>query len=51
MVGKLMEVLIPFFLQLALGFAVLIWVVGNDEKDVKEAEEMKKKYNNKHTRE
>ena len=47
MIGKLFEVLIPFFLQLALGFAVLMWVAGNDEKD----EERRKRYNNKRTRE
>ena len=51
MIGKLFEVLIPFFLQLALGFAVLMWVVGNDEKNAKEADEIRKRYNNKHTRE
>ena len=32
MIGKLFEVLIPFFLQLALGFAVLGWIVNEDEK-------------------
>ena len=47
MIGKLFEVMIPFFLQLALGFAVLMWVAGNDEKD----EERRKRYNNKRTRE
>ena len=47
MIGKLFEVLIPFFLQLALGFAVLGWIVNEDEKK----EERGKRYNNKHTRE
>ena len=51
MIGKLFEVLIPFFLQLALGFAILMWVVGNDEKNAKEADEIRKRYNNKRTRE
>ena len=39
------------FLQLALGFAVFGWISGNDEKNAKEAAEMKKRYNNKRTRE
>ncbi len=47
MIGKLFEVLIPFFLQLALGFAVLGWIVNEDEKK----EERRKRYNNKRTRE
>ena len=47
MIGKLFEVLIPFFLQLALGFAILGWIVNEDEKK----EERRKRYNNKHTRE
>lgn len=51
MIGKILEVLIPFFLQLALGFAVLMWVAGNEEKNAKAAAEMRKRYNNKHTRE
>ena len=51
MIGKLLEVLIPFFLQLALGLAVLGWIVSNDEKNAKEAEEIRKRYNNKRTRE
>ena len=47
MIGKLFEVLIPFFLQLALGFAVLGWIVNEDEKK----EERRKRYNNKRIRE
>ena len=49
MIGKLFEVLIPFFLQLALGFAVLCWIVNEDEKSAKEADEINKRYNNKRT--
>ena len=49
MIGKLFEVLIPFFLQLALGFAVLGWIVNEDEKSAKEADEINKRYNNKRT--
>ena len=45
MIGKLFEVLIPFFLQLALGFAVLCWIVNEDEKSAKEADEINKRYN------
>ena len=51
MIGKLMEALIPFFLQLALGFAVLGWIINEDEKNAKEADEINKRYNNKRTRE
>ena len=51
MIGKLFEVLIPFFLQLALGFAVLGWIVNEDEKNAKEADEINKRYNNKRARE
>lgn len=43
MVGKLLEVLIPFFLQLALGLVVLGWIVGNEEKN----KEIWRKYNKK----
>ena len=50
MIGKLFEVLRPFFLQLALGFAVLGWIINEDEKN-EEADEIRKRYNNKHTRE
>ena len=49
MIGKLMEALIPFFLQLALGFAVLGWIINEDEKNAKEADEINKRYNNKRT--
>lgn len=51
MIEKLLEVLVPFFLQLAVGMAVLMWVAGNDEKNAKKSAEMKKRYNNKGTRE
>ena len=51
MIGKLFEVLIPFFLQLALGFAVFGWIVNEDEKNAKGADEIRKRYNNKRTRE
>lgn len=50
MIGKLLEVLIPFFLQLAVGVAVLGWIFSNDEKNAKKAAERRKKYNNKLTR-
>ena len=43
MVGKLLEVLIPFFLQLALGLAVLGWIVSNEGKN----REIWRKYNKK----
>ena len=52
MIGKILEVLIPpFFLQLALGFAVFGWIINEDEKNAKEADEIRKRYNNKRTRE
>lgn len=43
MVGKLLEVLIPFFLQLAVGLPVLGWIVSNEEKN----KDIWRKYNKK----
>lgn len=43
MIGKLLEVLIPFFLQLAVGLAVLGLIVSNEEKN----KEIWRKYNKK----
>ena len=40
MIAKLLEVFVPFFLQIVLGLAVLGWIVSNEEKN----KDMWKKY-------
>lgn len=43
MIAKLLEVFVPFFLQIVLGLAVLGWIVSNEEKN----DDMWKKYDKK----